>query len=207
MTTVPSKDQLNALPGLSSRDLCDILYNIAARVPADYAIVEIGVFRGRTACWLGAGALSGNGATVYAIDPWDLPGERYPYPWMNEPKFPHRRMFMEPSTREEAFTNVRKLGLSNVVLLNEFSQNVAAIWDKAKVAFLFVDGNHEAEHVRGDFEKWAPHLIPGAIIAWDDHDRLSHPDVPKVIDELLAEGRISDFMLKADRLALTKFVR
>lgn len=204
---VPTREQLTALKGLSSNDLCDILYGIAAKVPADYAIVEIGVFRGRTACWLGAGAKSGRGATVYAVDPWDLPGERYPFQWMNTPEFPHRKMFIKPETREAAFAAVRTLGLDNVQLIQSFSQDVARQWTGPKIAFLFVDGNHEAEHVRGDFAAWAPHLLPGAVIAWDDHDRLSHPDVPRVIDELLEEGRIKDFYLKADRLALTKFVR
>lgn len=62
----------NLTPGLVGRPTAERLAGIAADVPADQAIVEIGVFMARTTTFLAAGAQSGNGAHVYGVDPWTL---------------------------------------------------------------------------------------------------------------------------------------
>src|SRR5690606_27245307 len=63
----------NLPTGLSNLETSRWAFNQAARVPAEQAIVEIGVYRARTTCWLASGAQSGHGAHVWGVDPWDLP--------------------------------------------------------------------------------------------------------------------------------------
>src|SRR5690606_15850738 len=52
----------------------DWLEKAAADVPADQAIVELGVYRGDSLVRLALGSRAGNGARVWGIDPWGLPG-------------------------------------------------------------------------------------------------------------------------------------
>ena len=70
------KDKLRNLRTLTPLATLEPLYDLAAMVPADEAIVELGTYRGASACWLAAGAQSGLGAHVWTIDPHDLPGYR-----------------------------------------------------------------------------------------------------------------------------------
>lgn len=171
----------NFTPGLVGRPTAERLAGIAADVPADQAIVEIGVFLARTTLYLAQGA-----AHVYGVDPWDLPGKRYPYKWLNHPrKGKVRQMFTQTATREEAESAVADL--ENVTLIQGFSVDVGNEWDGPPVGMLLVDGDHRAEHVRADWEAWSPHLAPDAVVAWDDYHR-DYDGVKTVVDSLVADG-------------------
>lgn len=183
----------NLTPGLVGRPTAERLAALAADVPADQAVVEIGVFMARTTTFLAAGAQSGNGAHVYGVDPWDLPGERYPFKWVNHPNRNKRRMrqmFTKPQTRIDAENLIEAHGLTDAVtLIQGFSTDVAADWDGPPVGLLLVDGDHRVEHVRADWKAWKPHLASNAVVAWDDY----HPgwaDVMSVVDELAADGTL-----------------
>jgi predicted O-methyltransferase YrrM len=54
------------------------------------------------------------------------------------------------------------------------------------IAFLFIDGWHDAENVRADYHAWAPHVIPGGSIWFHDAYGAGWPDVHALIDELVA---------------------
>lgn len=51
-----------------------VLHDLAADVPADLAIVEVGSYRGRSTCWLATGA--GAEGTTVGFDDADLPGPK-----------------------------------------------------------------------------------------------------------------------------------
>lgn len=176
------------------RETADALAVYASEVPKDQAIVEVGVFLARTTAFLAMGARAGKGAHVYGVDPWDLPGERYPYKWLNHPSRNRRRirqMFTQPDTRRRARRLIDSLGLSeSVSLIRGFSVAVAEGWEGPPVGMLMIDGDHREEFVRADWEAWRPHLVAGAVVCWDDY----HPewgDVVKVADELIAAGTLS----------------
>jgi predicted O-methyltransferase YrrM len=192
---------LDTIKGATPRWLCETLYDLAATVPADQAIVEIGVFHGRSACYLGAGARSGHGAHVWAIDPWDLPGERKTY-MESVHGLAHREGFTDPETRKAAEANIARFGLTDQVTpWRAFSVQAAAEWDGPPVGLLYVDGDHHAEAVRGDFEAWRPHLAPGALVAFDDHEPPFF-EVIETVAALAAEGRITAPDVHGGRLAL-----
>lgn len=65
---------LAELDGCTDPDTYPLLRELAMGVPADQAIVEIGTYRGKSACYLADGAAAGNGAHVWTVDPHDLPG-------------------------------------------------------------------------------------------------------------------------------------
>jgi hypothetical protein len=51
------------------------LAQLASGVPLDKSIVEIGSYKGKSACYLGLGSRSGHGAPVFAVDLWELNDE------------------------------------------------------------------------------------------------------------------------------------
>ncbi len=176
------------------------LADFASQVPADQAIVEIGVFQGRTALLLAWGAQQGNGAHVYGVDPWDAPGNTYGPPFTDE------------GSKNWARYNVRATGYTNhVTLIQGFSADVAEGWEerlgelhRPKVGLLFVDGDHSYEGARGDVMNWVPHLAPGAVIAIDDYGHPDWPGVAEAVDKLVEEGVLAPIERFHDALAVTR---
>ena len=71
---------------------------------------------------------------------------------------------------EGEISNLRKARLDDkrVVRILGHSQEVGELWP-FWVAFIWVDGNHSYEGVRGDIESWLPRVRPGGIIAFHDY--------------------------------------
>lgn len=180
-------------PGLVGRATAELLASLAAAVPADECVVEIGVFMARTTTFLAAGAQSGNGAHVYGVDPWDLPGDRYPFKWVNHPNRNRRRireMFTKSQTRIEAQSLIDHHGFSDTVtLIRGFSVAVAEEWSGPPVGMLMIDGDHREDMVRADWEAWRPHLAPNALVVWDDYHK-DYPGVVKIVDGLVEASMV-----------------
>lgn len=180
---------LNGLAGLVTDELGEALYELAADVPADQAIVEIGSFKGKSTCYLAAGAKTGEGAQVWAVDPWDSAGN-----------VTGRFGFADPTTRDAFEAQVRGAKLwSRVTPIQGFSTDVAAGWSGPPVGMLFIDGDHSAQAVRDDYETWRPHLAADAIVAFDDLDTPKNPGVRKALESLGLEWEV-----RADRLAVVR---
>src|SRR6185312_306811 len=101
----PFPPEFRWVVGATPDEIAFTLADFAAGVPADQEIVELGVFQGRTALIMAWGASQGNGAHVTAVDAWDLPNNSYDPP------------FIDPSTRETAYSNVRNLGYEERITL------------------------------------------------------------------------------------------
>lgn len=169
------------------------LADFARQVPGDQAIVEIGVFQGRTALLMAWGARQGNGAHVWGIDPWDLEGNTYAPPFTDE------------GSKNWARYNVQATGHANyVTLFQAFSDYAAGVWDGPKIGLLFIDGDHSYEGARGDVLNWAPHLAPGAVIAIDDYGHPDWPGVAQAVDKLVEEGVLEPIERFHDALAVTR---
>jgi hypothetical protein len=67
---------------------------------------------------------------------------------------------------EESILNLKK-DFNNFNFIKDFSFNVVKTWDK-KIDYLFIDGDHNYEAVKNDFEDWFPHVSEGGIIAFHD---------------------------------------
>ncbi len=169
------------------------LADMAAQVPADQEIVELGVFQGRSTLMMAWGARQGHGAHVTGIDPWSLEGNVYDPP------------FTDDGSRRWAMHWVQSLGYSrDINLIQDFSHRVAEVWNGKPVGLLYVDGDHTKEGAKRDVLSWARHLAPGATIAVDDYGHPDWPGVGEAVDELVAEGVLEPFDLFHDRLAVTR---
>lgn len=183
---------LAQLNGLIPEEVGELLRSLAANVSADHSIVEIGSFKGKSTCYLATGALAGAGAHVWAVDPWDLVGNKT-----------GRFGFAEASTREAFHLQVKEAGLeAQITAIQGFSVDVAKSWAGPPIGLLYIDGDHDKPSVYGDYIAWRGHLAPSAIVVFDDFITPRSPGVRKAIEQLGLKYR-----LEAGRLAVVSYER
>jgi len=168
-------ERVESVEGWLSRAEIELLLDLAARVPAAHAIVEIGNYRGRSTVALALGARRGGGAQVYSIDPHvEFIGPR------------GGRFGREDQAH--LYANLARLGVgAQVSVIGLDSRSVAAAWTGQDVGLLFVDGDHRYESVSADIRAWRPYLAPGALVAFDDCD---YPDVVRLVRALVSAGEL-----------------
>lgn len=111
-------------------------------------IVEIGSFHGKSTIWLAQGK-----SKVYAIDPHKGEVEE--------------NLKYDP-TYKEFVSNLKSASVHNkVVPIIKTSEYASKNWNK-KIKFLFIDGLHDEENARLDFELWSRYVINGGVIAIHD---------------------------------------
>jgi predicted O-methyltransferase YrrM len=168
-----------SIEGMTHQDETRLLMKLAAEVPAELAIVEIGSWRGRTSAALAIGARDGGGAKVFAVDPFvDYTGRGV------------NTTFFYPADNVNHFwANLERVGVKDrVTLIQKTGIDGAKVWKKKKkdIGLLFIDGNHEYEFVKADFEAWEPFVAVGGMICMHD---LDEPGVQQVLAEALTTGR------------------
>jgi len=142
--------------GYLQEDEAQRLTWLAARVPADKAIVEIGSLRGRSTCRLGLGAAAGLGAHVWAIDTWG-------------PYSPASGLKGGDQHRERFDFNIDLFGLgAQVTPIRADSREIAKVWQR-EIGLLFIDGEHTYEGIRGDYEGFHEHVVAGGWLAIHDY--------------------------------------
>lgn len=137
------------------------LQRLAAEVPEDLAIVELGVNAGESLKHLAIGAAQGNGATVYGVDLWG---------WITSDvkREGHRRRrgFASDNARKVAIAEIDRLGLE-AVLIQGATHEIAKAWSRP-IGLLYVDAAHDETSVREDYENWNGHIVGDGWIAFDD---------------------------------------
>lgn len=178
MLTEDLKGRLAALEGLISPEVGLRLAELAAQVPKDQAIVEIGSYKGKSTCYLTAGALSGHGARVHAIDPWDTKGN-----------IGGRFGFDTRAVYADFLAQVQSMGFTeHVTHIKDFSWRAAKSWSKP-IGLLYIDGSHTQKDVLSDWRMWSPFLMPKSFAAFDDYDTPRNPGVKIVVDRLMTVPR------------------
>jgi len=144
------KKLINSVTGEVSDNEGGFLYDSARNVTGKdgAVIVEIGAWEGRSTLCLAKGSKDGSGTRVFSID----------YHQEGEDENPH----------DIYSGNLENSGHSDIVThLCTTSAEAAKEWNQP-IEFLFIDGNHNYEFVKQDFELWSPFCVDGAIIAFDD---------------------------------------
>ncbi len=82
------------------------------------------------------------------------------------------------------------------------SKEIGKTWERDKVDFVFVDGDHSEEGVRGDIEAWFQNIKDGGIIVFHDYNMDVWPKVMTVVDEMMSgyESILEIDTLKAFRV-------
>lgn len=194
MTALPAG--LADLEGLVSEQVGLRLAELAADVPTDLAIVELGAYKGRSTCYLAAGAQAGEGAHVWSIDAWDLPGN-----------VSGRHGYARRDVRSIYDTQLAKVGVERQVTpLRARATQAARSWEDP-VGLLFIDASHLYEDVKADFEAWAPHVTAGGLVVFDDYHTKRNPGVTQFVDELREDPQWSAWEFAPMPLAITRRIR
>jgi predicted O-methyltransferase YrrM len=164
---VELRRRLDELPGWLSYEEGETLYELARSCTGKGVIVEIGSWRGKSTTCLGLGSKAGKRVRVFAVD-------RH-----TDGTFPDWRRNIEAAGIEDVVTPVKGL-----------SQEVAAGFEEP-IELLFVDGAHQYDLVRQDFERWVPKVLEGGVVAM--HDTTSFEGVRRVAEhEMYRSRRFAD---------------
>lgn len=159
----PVKELIKDVPGWLSEEEGEALYELARACTGKGVIVEIGSWKGKSTICLGLGSRAGKGVPIFAVDP--------------HADYRHGE-FKE---------NIERAGIADLVTpLKGLSQLVVDGFEQP-IELLFVDGSHEEDDVREDFEKWVPKVVEGGIVAF--HDTTWHPGVRRVVAEKIYGSR------------------
>jgi predicted O-methyltransferase YrrM len=150
-----------------------LLYNLAQQCPSNTVIVEIGSWKGRSTVCLALGSQAGNQVKVFAIDPHTGNTE-------------HRRRYGQVWTYDEFMANIKQMKVDNLVVPVLKTSAAAASNFNEPIGLIFIDGAHEYEAVKQDFELWYPKVIQGGVIAL--HDFCYYPGPKAVAEEYICNS-------------------
>lgn len=131
------------------------LYNVAKKIKSGNVIVEVGSWKGKSTICLGSGAKGKNQIKIFSIDPHIGSSE-------------HQKMFGHVDTFEEFTQNISKAGIAEYVEpIRNTSENAAKNFNQ-KIEFVFIDGAHDYNSVKLDFNLWFPKVMSGGFLAFHD---------------------------------------
>ncbi len=144
-------------------------------------LAEIGAFMGGGTAKLARFARS-YGKRVYAIDIFNPNADRTPAE-NGTPMSDIYKAFLEGRSQFDVYREAIR-GLDNVITL-EADSALVSFPPGTRLAFGFIDGNHEPAYVRSDFHLIWRHLVPGGAVGFHDYAS-GLPDVTRCIDDLIA---------------------
>jgi predicted O-methyltransferase YrrM len=144
----------------------DALYDVAWAMAPRGLLLEVGTYCGKSATFLGAAAKA-RGGQVVTVDHHRGSEENQPgWEW-------HDAELVDPvlgvmDTLPFFRRTLYSAGLEDTVTaVVGRSRTVAGLWS-TPLALLFIDGGHAAEHCISDYAGWAPHVMPGGVLAVHD---------------------------------------
>jgi hypothetical protein len=153
-------------------DYADVYRKIVDEAPEGATIVELGVYCGRSLCYLGEYAtLTGKKLDIVGVDLFDLC--EHSLSDLHPPFLTHEEHLAGVQAACEKFSpwNVPRLIKSDTA-------EAASLFEDGSVFAVWVDAGHDEASVISDLTAWLPKVAPGGIFA--GHDLApSHPGVLK----------------------------
>ncbi|SCA63523.1 Uncharacterized protein SCG7109_AR_00020 [Chlamydiales bacterium SCGC AG-110-M15] len=161
--------------GFFSEEEGELVYYLASCCPKNGVVVEIGSWKGRSTCWIGRAAQKHSKLKIYAIDP--------------HTGSPEHQQDGPVYTFDQFQNNIKNMGVDQMVQpIKKFSYD--AIPDvNEEIDFLFIDGAHEYEAVKKDFELWSPKVKDGGVIAFHDSVGKGWPGVHQLMKEVVFSSK------------------
>jgi MMP 1-O-methyltransferase len=157
------RELISDIPGWLTDEEGEALYELAKRCTGKGVIVEIGSWKGKSTTCLGLGSRAGQNVPIFAVDPH----ADYRFGEFKE--------------------NIERAGVADLVTpIASKSQDAANGFDRP-IELLFVDGSHEYEDVKADFDQWVPKLVDGGTIAV--HDTTLWEGPKRVVEDNIYRGR------------------
>jgi predicted O-methyltransferase YrrM len=201
----PFRDVTQFFQGKSMSSLEEqaFLYRLAAQLPPNATVIEIGSWIGHSTCIIGV-SLRGENARLCAIDAFTgtttIAGEVSYY------KNFLKKVSATASQRELFDRHLAHFGLQNkVTAVAADSLKAVPLMpaDLPPADFLFIDGGHALDIVRKDIENYVPLVKSGGIVVF--HDFSSECGVPTAVWEEIKRGTFGDLIgIYATLLAFRK---
>jgi predicted O-methyltransferase YrrM len=147
------------IPGWLTDEEGEALYELAKECTGRGVIVEIGSWKGKSTTCLGLGSRAGKRVQIFAVDPH----ADYRFGEFKE--------------------NLERAGIADLVTPVPSTSQAKAPDFHEPIELLFIDGSHEYEDVKADFEQWVPKVVDGGTIAvhdttlWDGPKRVVEDNV------------------------------
>ena len=140
------------IEGWLSDEVAELLMSFAARVFKG-VIVEVGSWKGKSTV---AMALANPRVKIYAVDPFTGSQE-------------HEHLAASKvDTYSEFLENIQKYQVKEQITPLRMTSREALYEVKEDISMVFIDGSHEYDDVKLDFDTWFPRLIPGGVILFHD---------------------------------------
>jgi predicted O-methyltransferase YrrM len=173
-TIQDARDAASGVDGWLRDDEGELLFNLGRSCVGKGVIVEIGSWKGKSTIWLGKGSEAGHGIAVWAIDPHTGSPE-------------HHELFGDVRTFDEFKANIATAGVDRLVVPIVSSSQQAAERFEKPVELIFIDGAHDYESARADFDAWYPKLVEGGVMAF--HDTTAWEGVRRIVLERMCKSR------------------
>jgi predicted O-methyltransferase YrrM len=141
------------------------LYEWAQQAAPIGPLLEIGSYCGKSTIWLGQAAKA-HGTVVFALDHHrgseeHQPGESH-----------HDEALTNTAGQFDTFgefrRNIGAAGLEDTVVPIVASSEIVGPHWQGGLGMVFIDGGHSLDAALTDYRAWAPHLLPGGILAIHD---------------------------------------
>jgi predicted O-methyltransferase YrrM len=192
-----------SIDGWLTVDEAVTLFELARSLPdRQPTAVEIGCWQGKSSICIARGLLGKQEPRLCCIDPFDASGDA-----ASAPLYADRAAAATSKLRDKFERNLREAGVRDIVDVRQgTSEELAAKWSEP-IDLLFVDGDHEDEAVRRDFDQWAHRVRPGGFLCLHDAVHPEHTGPARVVRELVepdpawVERRFVDSMFVARKAA------
>lgn len=132
--------------------------SVVKKFPDESKFVEVGCWRGRSACFLGVEIFnSGKNISLDCVDTWEGSEEHVGY-----------SILENDGLYKEFMLNIEPLG-KIIRPLRMTSLEAAKLYQDESLDFVFLDASHKYEDIKADIEAWYPKVKPGGIFSGHDY--------------------------------------
>jgi len=171
------------------------LYWLARHWPGKGYVVEIGSFKGKSACFLARGMKAGAGGRLAAVDHFHGSPEHQP-----QGTHPDKDIAASGSTLEIFKRNIAAAGVSDRVDVHVgASAEIGANW-REPIRLLFIDGDHSYEASSQDFVVWSPWVAVHGIVVL--HDIGTYEGVTKFYEQVRRDTQHWRLVVRMQSLAV-----
>jgi hypothetical protein len=149
-------------------DFEDIYLEAVRRAPEKGHLAEVGVWQGRSLCFLAEAALAaGKRLRIDGVDSFRrFAEEKTGYPQELRP------LVTRHSWLHLVAANLQRQGMLDFVnLIQVPSPQAARLYPRRSLDFVWLDGNHTYDAVLADLKAWWPRVRPGGLLGGHDYDQ------------------------------------
>lgn len=147
-------ENVNKVEGWLNTPVVELLYRLSSNLTENSNLVEIGSWKGKSTVLLSLACPKS--AKLYAIDPHIGSHE-------------HKELFGKVDTYQEFLKNTsRNKECCEIIAIRDKSINAIESVPE-EIDFLWIDGSHDYDDVKSDFELYFPKLRVGSYVAMHDY--------------------------------------